>query len=173
MFFCLRRVSFFFFLKTSLLLVFTSVFLPSLIVIYYAVSNRSLDHHLNFEVLIVGCHRCQSFLTYNLKKNLDVTQAFSRSLCAFPQCLSFSLSLCFASPLFCHEGHQASGDPVPQEESKSPPSSLLLFFHNLLFMSDRPPPDKWLPYGERKTERQRRRKERGKKSLYVSFSSSL
>lgn len=27
------------------------------------------------------------------------------------------------------------------------------FFHNLLFMSDRPPPDKWLPYGERKTEK--------------------
>lgn len=59
---------------------------------------------------------------------------------------------------FCCEGHQASGDPVPQEESKRPPS-LLLFFHNLLFMSDRPPPDKWLPYGERKTEKQSRRKE--------------
>lgn len=56
--------------------------------------------------------------------------------------------------------------------------SLPLFFHNLLFMSDRPPPDKWLPYGERKAEE---KEGRGGKTLsaflflsgLVSFSSGV
>lgn len=71
-------------------------------------------------------------------------------------CLALSLRLAFSPS--CYEGHQASGDAVPQEESKLASPSLLLFFHNLLFMSDRPPPDKWLPYGERKAEEKEGRK---------------
>lgn len=38
--------------------------------------------------------------------------------------------------------------PVPQPR----PSVFAPFFHKLLFMSDRPPPDKWLPYGEKDSE---------------------
>lgn len=74
------------------------------------------------------------------------------------QSISDSLSLCLAFSPSCYEGHQASGDAVPQEESKLASPSLPLFFHNLLFMSDRPPPDKWLPYGERKAEEREGRK---------------
>lgn len=66
--------------------------------------------------------------------------------------------------LFSMKDTRASRDPVPQEESKLPPP--LLFFHNLLFMSDRPPPDKWLPYGERQKSRER---ERGRKKLCIFF----
>lgn len=77
---------------------------------------------------------------------------------SFNPSLSLSLSLCLAFSPSCYEGHQASGDAVPQEESKLASPSLPLFFHNLLFMSDRPPPDKWLPYGERKAEEREGRK---------------
>lgn len=110
---------------------------------------------------------CPGFPIYNTVKCFCLTYLFTCWF-LFPPSLSLLQSLLqsislflFPSSLpspFCYEGHQASGDPVPQEESKRSPS-LLLFFHNLLFMSDRPPPDKWLPYGERKTERQSRRKE--------------
>lgn len=76
-----------------------------------------------------------------------------------------SLSVTFAvllsvslSPPSCCEGHQSSGDAVPQEGGELESPSLQLFFHKLLFMSDRPPPDKWLPYGKRKAQEREGRK---------------
>lgn len=79
--------------------------------------------------------------------------------------LLLPVHLCLALSPSCYEGHQASGGAGPQEESKRafpPPAlpSLLPLFHNLLFMSDRPPPDKWLPYGERKAGEKEGRKEK-------------
>lgn len=58
-----------------------------------------------------------------------------------------------------------------KEVSWSPPS-LLLFFHNLLFMSDRPPPDKWLPYGGREREREGRKNSLCIPDLLMAFSES-
>lgn len=103
--------------------------------------------------------------------NISILNTLTTSHAVLPPCLSppihlcLALSLCLAFSPSCYEGHQASGDAVPQEESKLASPSLLLFFHNLLFMSDRPPPDKWLPYGERKAEE----KEGRKNSLCILF----
>lgn len=113
-----------------------------------------------------------SLLTPNTTWNFVQKKPPHWSLHVLAVCFLQSISV-FLS-LFClvffpsrYEGHQASGDAVPQEESKRPPPSYC-FFHNLLFMSDRPPSDKWLPYGERKT----REREEGKTlavSLWVSL----
>lgn len=86
---------------------------------------------------------------------------------AFPLPLAITTFLLLSislSPPSCYEGHQAPGDVVPQEGGELESPSLLLFFHNLLFMSDRPPPDKWLPYGERE------RLKKGKKGKTLSTS---
>lgn len=64
-----------------------------------------------------------------------------------------SVRLAFSSS--CYEGHQDSWDVVPQEWGKLDSPSLPLFFHNPLFISDRRPPDKWLPYGERKGRKEK------------------
>lgn len=50
--------------------------------------------------------------------------------------LSLSLSLRLAFAPFCCEGHQASGDPVPQEESKRPPPSYCFFITYYLCLLD-------------------------------------
>lgn len=82
--------------------------------------------------------------------------------------LSLSLSLCLTFSPVLPWRTAGLWRSCPSGRKRASPS-LLLFFHNLLFMSDRPPPDKWLPYGERKAEDKEGRKE----SLCVLFLSGL
>lgn len=82
-------------------------------------------------------------------------------------CLSPSIHLCISLPLLsCFLPVTLRRTPGlwrcrPSGRKQATPSLLLFFFHNLLFMSDRPPPDKWLPYGERQGKGRK-----GKLSLY-------
>lgn len=50
--------------------------------------------------------------------------------------LPLSLSACLAFSPFFREGHKASGDPVPQEESNRPPPSFCFFITYYLCLTD-------------------------------------
>lgn len=80
---------------------------------------------------------------------------------------SISLSLSF-SPLR-REGHQASGDAVPQEESKRPPPSYCFFITYYLCLTDLLQTNGC----HMEKERQRRRKEERKEGKALSFSVGL
>lgn len=83
----------------------------------------------------------------------------------FPPSLSFPLSL----SSLCREGHQASGDPVPQEESKRPPPAYCFFITYYLCLTDLLQTNGC----HMEKERQRRRKEVRKEKLSLSTSSFL
>lgn len=98
-----------------------------------------------------------------------LTTSFAGSLYFLPLSLSFNLSfnpsLSFSLPpifaQFRREGHQASGDPVPQEESKRPPPSYCFFITYYLCLTALLQTNGC----HMEKERQRRRKEGRKKKL--------
>ena len=82
------------------------------------------------------------------------------------QSISLSLSLRLAFTPFCREGHQASGDPVPQEESKRPPTSYCFCITYYLCLTDLLQTNGC----HMEKERQRRKKESKKTLSASSFS---
>lgn len=81
-------------------------------------SKRSADNTDQYKLHSTVLH----FLILFLSTTLSIQLYFS------PFCNTFSP--------FCREGHKASGDPVPQEESKRPPPSLCFFITYYLCLTD-------------------------------------